>query len=122
MIESTREYQRMYHRQRRMDFKAQGRCLRCGWETDDGANYCPECKAKINKTAREWRQMNISLGLCGRCGKRPPREGFALCAECAEIVRQNTARRRAMKKGMSDGANPDGYSVDSGIVGGGSGS
>lgn len=44
----------------------------------------------------------LAKGLCGQCGKRPPREGKTQCKECAENRRQYQLENRAfyIKQGL----------------------
>lgn len=52
--------------------------------------------------------QNKARGVCGCCGQRPPREGIALCAECAEANRLACKRNYGSnkKKGLCFCGNP----------------
>lgn len=46
----------------------------------------------------KWQRAKIEKGLCMACGKRPPREGFKMCEECAAKQRVASAATRAKKR------------------------
>lgn len=46
------------------------KCIKCGQELQDGADFCPECGEKQPKTVT-----------CPKCGKSYP-EGTTFCSEC----------------------------------------
>ena len=99
MTEATREYHRRYQRERRQLFIEQGRCLRCGWDSDTGKRYCSACGVIMNKNSADWRRRKTLLGLCSRCGKRPAREGFLTCETCSNERKNKLAEARMRKKG-----------------------
>lgn len=88
----------------RQFYKRMGICPDCRkvklWGSE---NNCPECKAKDyerkmrepkehkNKIHREWSKRKhkecLDLGLCTRCRKRKPDNGFKTCGICRAKIR-----------------------------------
>lgn len=119
--ETCREKTRIYYSEIRRIALDNGLCPRCGKNKLYGnEKSCPECKAKqaeYNQTysathkdiiksyyARN-RERNRKTyaerkakGLCPKCGKYRPSDGYSRCYECRERDRVNAIRRKAVNE------------------------
>jgi hypothetical protein len=69
--------------------------------TEEGKQLCDKCNAK-NTERRKLRMLRWEeMGLCKSCGKRPPKPGCKMCAECIHRqVEYNKKRREAERNEM----------------------
>ena len=89
--------------------KAEGRCVKCGREVEDPANYttCAMCRAKQRAEDAERRLASGKIpkaiasdcGVCGICNRRPAMEGRKTCPECYAQNTRNLAKANAAKEG-----------------------
>ncbi len=76
----------------RKTWLAQGRCTHCGAALPEGSRYrqCEACRRKGREYAERRRRAQGKgspgiyeyMGLCKRCGKAPPKEGYKICGRC----------------------------------------
>lgn len=89
--------------------KAEGRCVKCGREVEDPANYttCARCRARVRASDAERRLASGKIpkaiaadcGICGICNRRPAMEGRKTCPECYAQNMRNLAKANAAKEG-----------------------
>jgi hypothetical protein len=79
-----------YYKTRYENYKAAGRCARCGGPSQ-GKAWCDDCNAQRNARRAERR----AAGLCTSCGKAPPIVGGRLCESCRDYHRD---RRKELAK------------------------
>lgn len=83
---------------RRNRWKAEGRCVRCGGEREEGWAQCQKCRDlraanKLNATASaKWRDKKIAEGRCVRCGVRFAEIGRTMCEKCRVLHREDCKR------------------------------
>ena len=68
------------------------KCRQCGRFTQTEHVRCDDCRAKINVATKTRYSELKAMGLCGRCGKRAPAEGFAVCEDCLSKYRSPVGR------------------------------
>lgn len=95
-------------------YKSRGICTCCGHDLAMyGSTLCPDCSEKSEIATKKCRdkdkdykkkdseahkrltERREALGLCNRCGKRPPEKGYKRCVEC------KVKRRKAYLKSLN---------------------
>ena len=80
---------------RRNRWRAEGRCTRCGGETDPDHVQCAKCREEMkgirNRAAKKWRDSKREQGKCTRCGIRFAEYGHSHCAICLKLHRKSQA-------------------------------
>lgn len=96
--------------------RMQRRCVRCGGQdakTQSGRCLCSACTEKNGATARAVMKSLYAArkasGLCAKCGKRAPAEGYVLCTPCMiQKERQAANRRESARSNAETGGQSNG--------------
>ena len=94
----TKEQQRVWTAKNRADKKARGECRETGCHQKTDRSRCETHRISHNGRNRKHKVLcksharppkmtqhfrRLARGLCGHCGKTPPRPGRATCEGCA---------------------------------------
>ena len=81
---------------RRNRWRAEGRCTRCGGETDPDHVQCAKCREEMkgirNRAAKKWRDGLREEGRCTRCGIRFAEYGHSHCSICLKRHKESQFR------------------------------
>ena len=84
----------------RTRWRTEGRCTRCGGETDQDHVQCQSCRDKMaiirNKAAKKWRDKKREQGKCTYCGLRFAEYGHSYCSIC---LKKHKAHQEAYDPG-----------------------
>lgn len=95
-LEKRKQYQKEYAKKGRKWYLSRGICPICRKADVVGKlKACGDCLEKFNSYQRafwanrdrnaymkELRQRHIANGMCARCGKNKPEEGYVTCSKC----------------------------------------
>lgn len=72
----------------------------------NGTTSCPPCRKAVADDTTARRDRLRAIGLCPRCGKRPPAPGRTICDEC-KTTQRTVSRRHVLWKNF--GLTPDAF-------------
>lgn len=75
-----------------------GLCAYCGIEPLQTTTRGPLCAAKERAYQRQYRDIAIASGKCGRCRKRPQEDGSTHCTTCKRVKRAQNAKAPPRKR------------------------
>lgn len=95
------------------EYKAEGKCLRCGKAVDDEHVRCSKCRAILqlvraehrdehNAVLRANRQARVDDGVCTYCGGEIDDDWYSQCSKCRTYHREYKRRQRARQKANAE--------------------
>lgn len=69
------------------------KCIRCGYETEENVNFCPECGYKLTKlkteNGEEGNDKSKKTNTCPICGKEIDNNTAAFCSSCGASLNKD---------------------------------
>lgn len=94
------------------------KCIRCGYETEENVNFCPECGYKLTELKTEDKSESSAGSeenrTCPKCGKEIENDTAAFCSSCgASLNKEQPQDERSASEDANNNSNQNGSFISS---------